>query len=474
MEVTKQSRTRLRLQNYAFVVLFLAVIGLLAWLSHRYNFEADWTATGRNVLSEASKKVLERMEGPVSVTAFATESELIPTRKRIRETLARYQRIKQDIELSFVNPQTDPQRTRELGIKVDGELVIEYNGRSEHVQNLTEETLTNALQRLMRSGERNVVFITGHGERAPSGTERFDLGAFTRHLETKGIKVSAVNLAEARAIPDNTAVLVIASPQVAYLAGEVQLVRDYLRAGGNLLWLHEPGNTHGLDAVARDLGVSFVPGVIVDPTTQMLGIANPSLALVTGYPEHPISSDFHLMTLYPQSVGVRHDTSVGWNGAPFLQTARGSWSETGPMRGVVELDPANDTLGPLTIGLALSRELNEDAAASDGQSDAGDPAEEKASSDDQVRKQRVVILGDGDFLSNTYLGNQGNQDMGHNIVNWLSHDDSFIAIPAKTAPDTQLSIDEATWSVVGLFFLIVLPLLLLASGVVIWWRRRKR
>lgn len=474
MEVTKQSRTRLRLQNYAFVILFLTVIGLLAWLSHHYSYEADWTATGRNVLSEASKKVLERMEGPVSVTAFATESELIPTRKHIRETIGRYQRNKADLALEFVNPQTDPQRTRELGIKVDGELVIEYNGRSEHVQNLTEETLTNALQRLMRSGERNVVFISGHGERNPRGTERFDLGAFTRHLETKGIKVSTVNLPQARAIPDNTAVLVIASPQVAYLEGEVALVRNYLRNGGNLLWLHEPGDSHGLDALAQDLGISFVPGVIVDPTTQMLGIANPALALVTGYPDHPITSDFHLMTLFPQGVGIKHEPQAGWSGAPFLETARGSWSETGPMRGVVELDPATDTLGPLTIGLALTRELadaDNTAVSKDADTPpAGEPDKDKP----PARKQRVAVLGDGDFLSNTYLGNQGNQDMGHNIVNWLSHDDSFIAIPAKAAPDRQLNVDEATWAVIGLFFLIVLPLLLLASGVVIWWRRRKR
>lgn len=65
MEVTKQSRTRLRLQNYAFVILFLTVIGLLAWLSHHYSYEADWTATGRNVLSEASKNLC-LLRGPIA------------------------------------------------------------------------------------------------------------------------------------------------------------------------------------------------------------------------------------------------------------------------------------------------------------------------------------------------------------------------------------------------------------------------
>ena len=51
MKVSIRSRRMIRLQNILFVVLFLGIIGLLAWLSTRYTYQADWTATGRNTLS---------------------------------------------------------------------------------------------------------------------------------------------------------------------------------------------------------------------------------------------------------------------------------------------------------------------------------------------------------------------------------------------------------------------------------------
>ncbi|NNF97546.1 MAG: ABC transporter, partial [Halobacteria archaeon] len=71
MEINRKTRLQFRIQNLVFLVLFLAVIGLLAWLSHRYSFESDWTATGRHTLSNTSITLLSRIEGPVQITAFA-------------------------------------------------------------------------------------------------------------------------------------------------------------------------------------------------------------------------------------------------------------------------------------------------------------------------------------------------------------------------------------------------------------------
>jgi ABC-type uncharacterized transport system involved in gliding motility auxiliary subunit len=457
MEINRKTRLQFRLQNLLFLVLFLTVIGLLAWLSHRYNFESDWTATGRHTLSNTSVTVLSRIEGPVQITAFARK-QLQPV---IEEFIARYQKHKPDITLVFVNPDIEPDKTRAMGISVEGELVISYQGRSEHVTNPNEETITNSLQRLLRSQEKKLVFLGGHGERRPDSEANHDYGAFIRYLDSKGIKAITLNLNEQPAIPVDTAVLVIAGPQIEYLSGEVELIRTYLKHGGNLLWLHDPGKLYNLDTLAADLQIRFVNGVIVDPTTQLLGISDPSFALVTRYSEHPITHNFSFMTLFPRASGIEFTGHDEWTTTPFLQTVDRSWAETGLMQGVVEFNAGQDILGPLAIGMTLTRPVPATEATQD-------------TSPQQTPEQRVVVVGDGDFLSNAYLGNQGNQDLAYNIINWLSHDDNFIAIPARTAPDIELTMSETAWSVLGLFFLVVLPLLLLASGVTIWLRRRKR
>ena len=84
------------------------------------------------------------------------------------------------------------------------------------------------------------------------------------------------------------------------------------------------------------------------------------------------------------------------------------------------------------------------------------------------------IIGDGDFLSNTYLGNPGNLDLGLNVVRWLSHDDASIDIQVKSAPDTTLVLGNIARAVIAIGFLIGLPLLLLLTGIIIWLRRRRR
>lgn len=455
MEITPQSRLRLRAQGIAFVLLFLAVLGTLAWLSTRYVQQADWTASGRNTLTADSRKLLEELTSPVRITAFARDNDFL--RRQIQEIIARYQRIKADVELEFVNPDTDPEQVRELGISMDGELLLHYQGRSEKVQQLNEQQITNALLRLARQGDRWIVFLSGHGERDPLGEANHDLGSFGRELQRKGLKVQTLNLAQNPAIPDNTNLLVIASPQLALLAGETKIIREYLTRGGNLLWLTEPGDNMGLGPIAEDLGLEFLPGRIVDATTRLFGIQNPAFVLIPEYPMHAVTRDLTSLTLFPETVALEAQTEAPWTADPLLTTMERAWTELGPIEGDVRYDPDTDERpGPLDIGIAFTRE---GAAPETG----GEP-----------RQQRVVVIGDGDFLSNSYLGNGANLDLGLNLIHWLSHDDAFIAIRAKAAPDTQLVLSQTAQALIAFGFLFVLPGLLLLSGLLIWLRRRGR
>lgn len=457
MLVTRKTRWRLRADNLVFTVLFLAVVGLLAFLSTRYHLQADWTAGGRNSLSAASAELLGRLEAPIRITAYAREDDLL--RETIRDLVDRYRREKGDVGLEFVNPDEVPDRVRELGITMDGELIVRYEGRTEHVQSHTEEALSNALQRLARAGERFLVFLTGHGERAPLGQANHDLGDFGRHLEQRGFNLQSLNLAEAGAIPENTSVLVVAGPQVDLLPGEVERLRAYLEGGGNLLWLHDPGPARGLAPLAEALGVAFPPGTIVDPTTRLFGIDHPAMVLVTGYPFHPVTRDFDLLTVFPQATPVTVDAPEGWEARALLTSSPNAWAETGELAGEVRFQEDQDLPGPLDIGFALTRPR--------------EPAPD-APADDAAPAQRVAVLGDGDFLSNSFLGNGGNLDLGFNLVNWLASDDRLLAIPAKTAPDTRLALGEGASMAIGFGFLFALPAGLLGAGIAIWLRRRRR
>lgn len=471
MFVTQKSLRQNRLNNALFLVLFIGVIGLLAWLSTRYHFEADWTANGRNTLSEASTALLAELHDPVTITSYATEDESV--RQAVSEIVAKYQRYKPDLSLTFVNPDLEPDTVRNLGISLNGELVVQYQGRSENLKTLSEQGLTNTLQRLARSGERWLVFIDGHGERKPLGVANHDLGQWAQQLAAKGFKTETHNLVQNPQLPENTRVLVLAGPQLTLLPGEVAIIQQYVSAGGNLLWLSDPSDDatqHGLKPLAAQLGIQFQAGMIVDPTTQILGVSDPRFALVSDYPKHAINQNIDTLTLFPQAHGLISTTPEGWMGQNLLQTEPRSWSETGVMSGKLQFDAGKDIAGPLTLGVALSRTLSSKAESNANQPSADAPAKPTP----PAMQQRVVVIGDGDFLANAYLGNGANLTLGMNIVNWLAHDDNLINIPVRLTVDRQLDLSPAEKGVIGIGFLFVLPVLLGAVGFSIWWRRRKR
>ena len=464
MDVTRKTKIGLRLQRYSFTVLFLAVIGLLAWLSTQYVQQADWTASGRNSLSADSVRLLETLKEPVHVTAFARENDAL--RGQIKEVIAKYQRNKPDVTLEFVNPDKEPERVRELGVTLDGELRVSYQGRSERVQELSEQAISNALLRTARQGERWITFLAGHGERDPLGQANHDLGNFGADLQRKGLKVQTLNLAQNPQIPDNTSVLVIAGPQAALLPGEVDLIRAYVERGGNLLWLTDPEAKAGLERIAEYFGIETLPGVIVDATTQLFGIQNPDFVLVPEYPAHPVTRELRLMSLFPRTAALEWNRNETWQGEPILSSVERAWTETGELSGEIRFDEGGEErAGPLDIGFAFTRTLDHGAS----ESAAADEAPEQAG-----REQRVSIVGDGDFLSNAFLGKGGNLDLGVAMLNWLSNDDDFITISAKSAPDQTLNLSSTAQTAIGLGFLIVLPLLLIGAGLFIWLRRRKR
>jgi ABC-type uncharacterized transport system involved in gliding motility auxiliary subunit len=465
MKINRKTHLEIRLQNLLFSLLFLVAVGLVAWLSTQYSAQFDWTASHRHSLSEASRKVLDLLKAPISITAYARDNQQV--REPIRDLVDRYSRYKRDLSLQFVNPDTQPEKVRQMGIQVDGELVIEYEGRSEKIQEAGETSLTNALQRLATAEERTIVFIEGHGDRSPLGKANHDLQQFADELKRKGFTIAAANLATTPLIPDNTDVLVIAGPRTNLLPGEVKLIEDYLNKGGNLWWLGDPGELHGLEPLAKQLGLRFLSGVVVDASTQLLGIDDPTFALVSDYPPHTITQGFQQMTMFPSAAALDQMEKSDFEKEPLLATLARSWTELGPIEGKIAYDASKgERQGPLDLGYAITRPITPEPSDKDVEHDksaARTPSE-----------QRIVVVGDGDFLSNTYLGNGGNLELGINMVQWLSRGDALINIPAKIAPDRNLQLSAFASGTIAVGFLFVLPVLLIGIGAWVWFKRRSR
>jgi len=449
MDVTPRSRRQVRLQNAIFVVLLLAVVGLLAWLSTRYSVTADWTAGNRNTLSEPTQELLARIDEPLQITAFVAEDETL--HRRIEERIERYRRHKPEIGLEFVNPELSPSRAEAAGVRRAGQLVIRLGERSEVVDDMAEQTLARALQQLTREGETWIAFVQGHGERDPQDDSDSGYSQLRQVLTRSGFQVQRLNLVRNPQIPDDTRVLVLAGPREELLPGEIEALKGYVAGGGNLLWLQDPREGAELPSLAEALGVDFLEGVLVDASTRLLlGVDNAAVIPVVDYGQHPVTKDLSGLTVFPIAGALKAGQGEDWQSQTLLRSLERAWAETGGLSGEITYDEGKgDRMGPLTLGVALTRD------GDDGQ-------------------QRVAVVGDSNFLANGFLGFGANLDLGRNLFNWLSRDDELVAINPRKAPDTRLQLPHNWVLAMGLGFLIVLPLALIGGGFRIWYRRRRR
>ena len=218
------------IQNALFYLLSISLVALLAFLSLQFRFEVDLTYSQRNTLSDATVQLLTKLDKPIEFVVFASENEEL--RKPIQTLLQRYQALKSDITVTFIDPEREPLLVRENNIS-DGETIVKYDRRQEKISVHDELSYSNVLQRLARNDNRWIIFTKGHGEREPHRPANHDVSDWIKIATERGYKAQAHNLIALGTLPDNTSILVIASPQIDFLAGEVAVIEDYLNRGGN-------------------------------------------------------------------------------------------------------------------------------------------------------------------------------------------------------------------------------------------------
>ncbi len=450
-------------QNWFFVLLVLLLVILLGYVASLYHWSKDITQANHNTLTQGSINILKQMKGPVEFTVFASKDDVNngeAFRKGMVDFVSRFQRTKPDIHLKFISPTEEPKLVQEAGIKTDGEVVVEYNRRSEHITPpFAEQEMTNLLVRLSRTNSQPVMYLDGHGERNLTGLKNYDIGEFGKQLELKGFKFANPNLTIAQDVPKNGAMLVVASPQVDISEIEAKKIKAYLEAGGNLLWLLDDDNMHGMQAVADYLGVKVSPGIVVDLSSANYK-ADAKVSFATAYGEHAITKNFMLQTLFPEAheVSAKGTDDNGWQVSKLIDVAPNGWLESdkiipGVKNQKVTFDEKTDKRGPINIAVALERTYGK-------------------------KGQRVVVVGNGNFLSNTFITNGGNIDLGVNMINWLVGDDRLITIQPMPLKDINVNIPNDTkgfitaWTIFHSFQYFI-PIGVFVAGLLLWWKRRK-
>ncbi len=455
MKIQKTTQRNITLQNSIFYILLIVVVVLLAQISLKTNMSSDWTKNSRHTLSETTIDFLSQLDQQVTIQAFISPDNQYHS--ALESILRRYQNHSNQLLVDYIDPDFSPTLVRELNIKQQAEIVVSRGEQQVHVFDLSEQSLTNALISVSRSKEQWLVFLEGHGERTPLGQENHNLNIWGQQLKQKGFNFLALDLVSQSQIPNNTAVIILASPERTLLDGEISLIKNYIDDGGNLLLLTDPNTQQFITPLTEQLNLEFTDGTVLDPNAELLGIADPRFTLVNDYANHPVGRAVKSVTLFPQASAINPiENNSEWQLTPLLRTQKSTWVHSGEiddsLKQEFKFNSDVDTSGPLSIAYSLTRPVIKQ----------GD------------KQQRIAVIGDSDFISNSYIGNGANLELGMALVNWLVGDDQLISIPVKTTVDAELNLSKTQSLIIGLGFLIVLPLVLFVTGFIIWRKRRQR
>ena len=85
---------------------------------------------------------------------------------------------------------------------------------------------------------------------------------------------------------------------------------------------------------------------------------------------------------------------------------------------------------------------------------------------------RAVIVGDGDFASNSFLPYLSNGDLAMSMVRWLVREERSTAVATRIPVPPMILLSGAQMKAIFLLVEVLLPLLVIALGAMVWWRRR--
>jgi hypothetical protein len=439
--------------------------------------------------SATAMAVVDELRTPVSITYFYRSED--PTGQRARNILEVMGRRNPMLTVLTVDPDKQPELARREGVRLYNAAIVEAAGRRVLIQGTDEAEIAIGIQRVLRTRALTVCFIEGHGEFSMDGfefhthlegmadhshgdassqvieTAGHGVGRLRRVLEAQGYATRKLVLATTGEVPGDCLVVLIANPRTTFLPAESAALRSYLVGGGSALFMFDLGFVPeaGLVKLLSDLGARLEQEAVVDPLSHYQRDAE--MVAVTGYDPHPITRTLSL-TFFP---GIRPLTltkpAAGVEVTPILQSSRDSYArpvapaEARAMEG--SSAPAAQVAPPVappaasTVADVRPRVLG---IAAEGTLAPGAPP------------FRAVVIGDGDFASNSFLPYMSNSDLLVAAVRWLAHEDKGTAVRTRipVPPMILLTAAQSRW--IFIVIVLLLPLTVIGIGGVVWWLRR--
>lgn len=456
LQLLKARQTRYVAYVTLYIAVVVAIITVANVLADRYNKTYDSTANKRYSLSEQTAKIVKDLKEPATIYYYDRPTGF----SHARDTLEQYANLSPKVQVKYVDLEKNPLAAREAGIKSLGTAIVEIGTRKEEAQGLTEEGITGAFIRDLKSNTRTICFVTGSGEHQIDETGGDGYSRFKDLLGKEAYQAKSISLLTTAEVPSDCTVMVVAGPKSDYQEPEVDAIKKYVEGGGRAMFLLNPplkmGRTEiadndALSQVLESWGVTPGKDLILDlnPIGRLAGLGYED-ALVTRYDSHEIVNTMKgSATAFPYSRSVEVKSGDKTTVDKLFESSESSLAtEKLDTPRINASDPKNKK-GPLTLAAAGSYRTGRENS-----------------------QGRFVVVGSSDWVANAFLPFNGNRDLAMNAINWLASDEELISIRPKDRDIRTITMTQSQLNWVGITSLGILPIGVAIAGVWVWWRRR--
>ena len=452
----KARQTKYAAYATIYILIVIAAVVVANVLADRYNKSFDATSNKRYSLSDQTAKIVKGLKQDAVITYFNQSTRF----RDGKDLLDQYANLSPKVQVKYVDPDKDPQLAREAGIRSYGTAVVQVGAKKEEAKSMTEEGVTGAFIRDLKSTTRTVCFVAGSGEHQLDNGDREGLSHLKDYLTRDNYESKTIDLLQKAEVPSDCTAVVVAGPTRNYERPEVDAIKKYVEDGGRaLLMLDAPlkmghsdiADNDALANVLQSWGVTLDKNLILDlsPVGQIFGLG-PQVALVSSYSSQPIVNDMKgTATGFPLSRSLEIKNTDKTTVEKLFDSSRTSLATNNLSSPEVNVNDPKNTKGPLTIAAA-------------GTYNSGKPNTEG----------RFVVMGSSAWASNGFLSFNGNNDLALNTINWLASDEDLISIRPKPQDDRRITMTRAQLSWVRLTSQFLLPLVVVVAGVSVWWKRR--
>lgn len=438
-----------------YILVILAIVSVANVLANRHNKSYDSTANKRYSLSDQTAKIVKGLKQDATITYYDKTSSF----HGAKDLLDRYTTLSPRLHLVYVDPDKSPQAARAAGITKYGTTIVELGAKKEEAKNVTEEDITGAIIRSLKTGSRTVCFLSGSGEHLIDDTERNGYSRLKDMLGKDNYAAKAISLLEKAEVPADCTVVVVGGPRDDYQQPAVDAIKKFVEQGGRALFLLDPplkigratADNDALTSLLQSWGVTVDKDLLLDlnPVGQLAGLG-PQVALVSKYDSHPIVDEMKgTATGFPLSRSLLTKDADKTRVQKLFETSDTSIATTNLNSPTVNPSDPKNKKGPMTIAAAGSYTTGKENS-----------------------EGRFVVIGTSSWIANSFINFNGNGDLAMNVMNWLSSDEDLISIRPKPQEDRKVTMTKAQFNWVRISSQFLLPGALLLAGVSVWWRRR--